>query len=961
MSDFDSQPILEFLNSFWRQYYGDLPKLERYWDALSRVFDDEWAQIEQINDASNVSTVPDFIYHTYLNRTLEDWQSYGLPHTHWRKDFRASAAQTVFYLGAWPKTEVSVVFLNGKEVDAVADPYTVTFEQDGTQPGTNPAGARLVFASPLSSGAAVSLFTDKLLARLEVEVPAGGLSSISFPSDVDEATAKVTLKKVNVTRFLTVETGKFSYAVANPNVTDTRIFRRGETFEVIDGAFTQTINVSADTQEVAIPTPVNPLTAVVYKVLDFEITHGKVAMAGDVVRASGQLFPVSSRVRASDGYGSKGVVVEAPTDTVDLGRPFDDPSVFMYDGKIIDGYSEASDEIVFERSFIEGMVILVEAALIEENDHAHHRNVVANLTSEIAVPPTRPWILTAPLLENPNFPIQFFVDGMILHPDQYTFKPGAETYTIVLNSPLVLPSGTVTDVYYVDKEEPQPHKHVMDRFVVGVPTSAFSLSDFIEDKFSQYVNVSGSCLSDPALRRFTPNGEFLNFAMPLTTGTIVKIRGSRTSYWYYHEIDSELVRAEYLQNGIDQQSGAIPAGWTVQLEWGVDFTVADGIVEANTRIEDAWFKDVLIDEETGYTNYGKLIDFYRENSAEYVKILGAIFAGNYMGSQPQTIENFINIILGSDYLLNRSEVTAIGNGTVRTADGREYNLDPEVPVRVRSREEYERFFAVSAFAEILEDLSGIDLIAIMAEEFSPNYRYGKNLDITRPMEYDGGAAVYNRATHKLFDSNVDFFDWEVWPGDLIALYPQWSPTDPHYVRVGTVDRHELGIEIDLGITAIAYGEESYGEYTYGGTSSLEQVDHYHVWSRKTDRLDVYRFLDEALNEEIPYLTERFIDLLGKHVFLVHILWEARRSGQALEDVRNFLDRAKPHDKRYIGYSEVYDDEGLSDEIQGTLTDEEPEREIIPGVIFASHQFNGFAGVRGGTAFNGGFAGFRVVP
>lgn len=961
MSNFDSKPLLGYLDSFWSHYYRDTPKLERFWDALARTFDDEWAQASQINDSGNVSSVPVHIYHTYLYRLLDNWKSYGLPHTHFKKEFRASAGQTIFYIGAWPQPGSTTVFVNGKEIDVQTDPYTITFDQDGTQPGANPAGARLIFRSPIGLNYAVAVFSDKLLHRVAIEVPPTGLPSISFPYPVDEFTSKVVLEKINITRFLTIETDKFYWTSSNP-VSDSRRFRRGEVFEVVDGSVVQSISVAADASEVDIPLPVTPGTTSVYKVLDFDITHGKVSMDNGVLRASGQIFPVSSRIRARDGFGAVGVTVSGIVDSLEFGRVFDNPTVFMYGGEILGGYETSDDTIVFNRSFDEGMVISIEAPIVEDNDHAHHRYVTTQLTNEISVPNTRPWILTAGLAERPEFPIQFFVNGVLLHSDLYTFKPGATTYTIVLVHPLIIPAGTPIDVYYVDKEDPKPHKHVRQRFEVTVPTSAFSLSDFVEDQFAPYVNVSGYESGDPSLRRFTPDGKFLNFSMPITTGTIIKVRGARTSYGFYHDIDPEVVRAEFLQNGIDQRSSRIPAGWTVQLVWDDGFVIEDGLLESDIAIENAWFKDVLIDEETGYTNFGKLIEFYRENSEEYIKILSAVFAGNYMGSQPQTIENFVNIILGSDYLAAPSEVTSISDGVVSTNDEKTYLLDPEVSPRVSAREAYERFYAVSNFASIVENWTGLDLVAIMAEQFSPNYRYGKNLDIHRPVTHDGGYAEYDRDNGVLVDPASDFYEWEVWPGDLIAVYPQWSPSVPRYGRVTKVDRHSLGIALSLGIGSIAYGEGDYGEYTYGGTSTLEQVDHYRLWTRETDRIDSWRFLDEALSEEIPYLQERFSDLFSKHIFLVKIMWAARRSGQALDDVKRFLDRSKPHDKAYIGYSEVYDDAGLSDEVAGDLTDEDPDREVIPGVLFTSQPYGGYAGINGQVSPNvGGFAGVRVIP
>ena len=82
---------------------------------------------------------------------------------------------------------------------------------------------------------------------------------------------------------------------------------------------------------------------------------------------------------------------------------------------------------------------------------------------------TRPFALTALLVERPNFPIQVYMNGVMLYPDNYTFL---STTTIELVAPLIFPIGTEVDFYYVDTEAPQPHLHVREEFRVANPKTS---------------------------------------------------------------------------------------------------------------------------------------------------------------------------------------------------------------------------------------------------------------------------------------------------------------------------------------------------------------------------------------------------------------------------------------------------------------------------------------------------------
>lgn len=944
---FDPNPLLNFILSYWKDYYKDAPQSIRYWEALVRLMDDEWAQMEQIDDASNVWTCPSFIYHTYLHRELEDWHSYGVPHFHYRKDFRATAGQTIFYMGAWVAPGEMAVFQDGKELDITVDPCAITQAQDATQPGVNPAGSRLIFDNPRILNQPISVFSRRELFYEEIEVPPGGAPDILTVRELDPYSVRVWLKKLNITRFLTLTASSFGWtSTPTPGSSDDRYFRAGEVFDVVDGATTQSISLAIDSATVAIPIPVNPLTAKIYRVYDFEITKGSVWIDGKVLRAT-TFFPLSQRIRATDVYGPLSVTVEAPSTSLDLGRAMDQAArVYLMSGELLEPYTADTDGVRFPRSFMEGAVILVQASIAEPNDHEENHEVTTTVTQDLYVDTRHPFFLTPLLLEVPGFPIQVFIDGLLQHPDTYVFL---STIQVSLNAPV--PVGTSVDIHYVSLENPRSHRHIDERFTVASPQASFALTLPVSPDFARFVSVDGVVVGDPLDRWFTPDGYFLTFRQSITTGSIVRVRGEKFSYLYYHDIDKELQRADYLQDGIDERSAKLPAGWTIQLPWVDGFLVTDGLLEANAIVENAWFVNALVDEATAYNNFGQLIGFGRETSDDYVRILRAMFSGSYMGSQHDTIESLICVLMGSQYLTYASKIASINDGLVST-DRESVAFDALVPLRVSAGETVERLTAVSSFAEVLapSDAAKIPLefLPQAAESVSPDYRFAHSLDTRKDAEMTGGPTDYYTMLHKLEDLSVDFVEANVWPGDLVKLTR--PPAFVLYCRVVTVERTYLILTSDLQGYPTGYGELSFGDWVYGGGLTILNDVSYRIWTRDLDRLDEGESLDQAREDDIPYLNDRVSQLLTPFNFVVHLRWAGLRTEQSLLDLASFLERTCPAETGYFVYARAYEEAGLQDASEGTLTDLAPVRTEYPDYFYVDE---GIAGVNGQVAPNAG--------
>jgi hypothetical protein len=291
-------------------------------------------------------------------------------------------------------------------------------------------------------------------------------------------------------------------------------------------------------------------------------------------------------------------------------------------------------------------------------------------------------------------------------------------------------------------------------------------------------------------------------------------------------------------------------------------------------------------------------------------------------------------------------VLSIGDGIV-TAEKENLALDARVPPRVQASKTYAQLWAVSSFAEIVDEAPP-DFLPQAAEIFSPDYHFAHALDTRVPSVLDGGPGEYFTAEHRLEDLAVDFVEENVWPGDLIKMSPTGYPSV--YCRVISVDRHSLILNSDLTGYAVAYGEDDYGQWVYGGGLLIIQNVYYRAWVRQLDRLDEGEQLDRAREEDIPALNERLAPLLDPFVYKVHLRWDGIRDAQALADLRGFLRRVSPAEGSYLVYASVEEDAGIREEMTGALTDQDAVIEQYPDYVYSDE---GVAGINGQVSPNAG--------
>lgn len=974
MPTIDFQPLLSVLGDFWKEH-DDLPKIKAYWEALIRAADNEWLQLRQFGDSRVLGTLPTFIYHDYLYRHLEGWKDTGVFHQHYKKSFRATAGQAIFYPGVFVEPVSTRVYIEGKELDATAGDFQVVYEQDSTQPGVNPRGSRIILPAGIPASSSVQMVADRETFWIDHTFTAPALD-FAFAHDANLLSVKVVVESFDITSLVQIDVlgTTISYRTSgatNPNTQDTRKFLRGETIRVVDGLTTIVIQVTADSPTLTVPAPVNP-ASLVYRVLNLDVSEGMVVLEAKRIRLMGQAFPPNTRVRVIDLTGAQTFDVTTPTDTIELDREVNPETaeVTFLSGSIY-GLGVSDKGVSFRRSFQAGVRLFVRGDYHLLHDHASYHVELAQSSDRASVPNTRPWVLTPAIVEIPELPIEVYVDGMLQHPSAYIFLPLQETFTVRFVNGLLpnfLPAGTVVDFFYADHEDDRLHRHVHDRFVAADNQFSIQLSAAHSERFGPHITLDGVLQNNPANYGYTRGRDFIHFDPPLADGTIVKVDGERLELPYTIDVDTDIVSAdfiredlpesrvvasEFFQNGLDRNvtvlsrqttEDAPEAGFSIEQ---TPSTVSGFTLRSSGPFEEGWFRGALVDEKTAWRNFGSVVSLKRDSSDQYVRTVQAMFNAYFRGSQRYTLENFVDVIMGSAFLdeegtLVRVDVSNDDRKAVVSGGSGEktYTLSQLVPDRTWSGREMPRFHALTEYCRFL-DLTETNCpwLPVAAEALSVDFAAARRFDVKSDASISGVDPVYDANESTLRDPLKDFVagdDGEVWVGDLISVV--WSGGSSDYGRVTEIiDRDTLRVRLSVPSVSVGYGDEAFAGSApgiingWGGLRANETVASYVIAARKTRRIDTHRFLDAMDPEDFPYATQVLVPLFRQFVSLIRFNWEGLREG-LLDDVKLFLDTAKPAGSGYIAFASVNEDEGLEDPMAVVFDEDDPEIDLIPNLF-----------------------------
>lgn len=981
MPTIDFQPLLNVLGTFWRQH-RELPLFKIFWEGLIRSVDDLWLQLRQVQDSRFLATVPPFILNRFLYRRLEGWRDTGVFHRHVKKEFTAAANQAVFYPGVFVEPTSCRVYLEGKLLDAEGGDFEVVYDQDATQPGTNPRGSRILLRAGVPSGSSIVMVADR--ETLWIDHTFTGPSSLfSFADPVNPLSARAVIESFEITSQMVINPAGtllsfLSGAITDPNTPDTRRFRVGEVIQVVDTvAGTQELSVTAESASLAIPVPV-ATTAKVYRMIRLDVSPGKVLLEQDRLSLEGQFFPPNTRVRVVDALGPQTFDITTPKDVLELSRSVNpaEAEVLYFSGTIWRGIEIDESGLRLGRSFQKGVRFSIYADYHLEHDHASWHVELTASSDRASVPRTRPWVLTAGGSELPAFPIEVYVDGMYQPSDRYVFLPTQETYTVRFvhgGSPNFLPAGTRIDLFYVDEEDNRLHKHLNDRYETADGQMSFELSEARSARYPTHLTVDGVLQNAPGNYSYTPFLDFLHIFPPLVDGTLVRIRGMRLELPYVVDVDvdveeedfveadlpvSRVVYASYLQDGIEKgPGGAALTKLAIHVSGDAPvsgFSIAPLVdkvsgftLKASAVIEDAWFADALVDEATAWRNFGSILDFQRPSGEAYSRVLQALFAAYYRGSQDYTLENFVCVIMGSAFLDLAGRLIRIqDDGETRAAvvedeEGQKsYGLSKAVPDRLDGSKALPRFYALTAYARLLElSEENFPWLPIVIGRFGVDFDFADQFDRKVDATISGTDPSYEPDTLVFRDPLKDFVagtEGEVWRGDLVSVV--WSDASVASGRVvEVIDKSTLRVRLTVPEVSVGYGQQGYAGgppgvlYGYGGLQRAETIVSYSIAARKTSRLDVFKHLDRLDSDRFDEMNAVLVPLLRSFVFLMRFHWEGLREGN-LDGVQLFLDTAKWASTAYIAFTMVNEGEGLQDAASVGLAEGAIDIEMIPNLL-----------------------------
>ena len=498
----DFTNLLSLLGDFYRRH-ADLPQFKQFWKGLVRIQDNEWLQLEQTRDSLTMPFLPTYIRHTHLYRQVKTWSDTGVFHRHFKKAMRAGTSQSIFYLGAFVNPQETRVYLEGKELDLETGKYVITYEQDTTQPSVNPRGSRLIFPHTLQDGVSVQVISDRETFWLD-ETVTSPTSVLSYGGVANELSVQLKIDSQDITTSTQIngagtELTYVASGATNPNTTDTRQFLAGEVLRFVDpsGSY-QDVTVQQTAQSVTISPAVSPSCSV-FRMINLDITPGKVVLEADRVSVPGQTFSPNVMVRVRDAGGLQTVHVTAPTSVVTFDRAVnvDEAEVTMFSGSIYRGITIGDETVTFDRAFQVGTRFHVLGDYYMLHDHASQHQVMDGTDDIVWVPSTRPMaVLNTPsgIVEDPELPVEVYVDGALIPADDWTFLSGHETTAVRLiatGQPTPVPAGTNLNLYYTDLEDVRLHKHVRDRFVAADGQIAYQLSEPHDLRYPYYAVFDG--------------------------------------------------------------------------------------------------------------------------------------------------------------------------------------------------------------------------------------------------------------------------------------------------------------------------------------------------------------------------------------------------------------------------------------------------------------------------------------
>ena len=334
---------------------------------------------------------------------------------------------------------------------------------------------------------------------------------------------------------------------------------------------------------------------------------------------------------------------------------------------------------------------------------------------------------------------------------------------------------------------------------------------------------------------------------------------------YVMEVDTNVVSIPVLQDAITV------VGTTTVLYENVDFVVGDGYLSfAQQPPPHLWAEKTYVNDETPYRRFGVLIDYYLENSPQYVQALRGLYFAYFKGSQVETIENAVRLLLGLPSALRDGTITQV--------------LDTAVSVQIQTISKPYTITTTGA-----SPLTGLRARGVVRVAGVGGY--------TRALR----VASVSGDTVVLAEDALDDYDMAsppagVLPADVILTVPR----QVGYLAVDNVLRYEE-IYTDLVIDVVE-GEAvtRYQPFTTG-TEVIDKVVNPDFVIDEVGRAGIQRFLTDAATTGLGPTTDESIALqtLSSHLWVMQIHGAVFNYVIGLADVVTFLEKIKPAYTEYI--------------------------------------------------------------
>lgn len=618
--------------------------------------------------------------------------------------------------------------------------------------------------------------------------------------------------------------------------------------------------------------------------------------------------------------------VTAAAGQVRVECPFDltEAAVIRLGGiDIRDGWVLRGDRIIFKSAPRAGVRIRIRAPKVSPHDHYTHTEVA--VTGQTTIQTPTPLGLASGLSYDADRPILVMVNGVLLDTGLYTFTGPDE---ISLSVPLL--AGDRVIVHY-HGGDPYPHAHpdYTDVLVNELPAGTGVRVGFLDADRPAMVFVNGVLLFEGsgagAYQVF--GGNTIRFGQTLPANTRILVRAQKYQWsWRLDtpEWDPAIVWVSSIQNGID-----LP---TRVLAPNRDYLIHDGKLYLSEVFADGWLKDVRIDLQTPYNNFGYLIDFRPTGipADTYTDLLKAVWAAYVGGPRHHVMENFGRIMLGSPIARVPGVVIAVGSNTVdiRGDDNVVRRFTLTMPPAVTVNQRVDRFTALGAGLRILDDVSEPDwyrrfpqfLYAL--ERFSPSgFAAAALLEKGIRSTYRVSAiADYDVSTHSIVVTGTAFDRTLI--EDLnqqecrATIFQGTDRFDTRLVPKARNINNVTAIE-DLGWGFRVSFDPAYPFLTPPAPATTTTVEFEFERQRRLDRDMV---LDAYIAEHLEPIAEHLYRVMRAHLFAVELPTGYTVSQDRLSLLVELLERVRAAETNYVVLGEL---PALAEDVDVDIEEDSP--------------------------------------